>query len=300
MSSANISPVSASLDSDLLRTFLAVVESGSISAGAERIGRSQSAASLQIKRLEEIVGQPVFERHGRGVTVTTVGEELLDVARRVVDLLDDGLGRIRSHDVTGTLRVGIPDEYGRDVLPEVLASFARHHPGVEVSVRCALSAQFPEMIQRGELDVAVHDVAVPKKRHRILQRERTVWVTSRRHRADLRSPIPVSVFDKDCWWHDAAIHALDRSGKNYRIAYQSESVSGIIAAIESGIAVGVIAADAMQDDFRELLASEGFPKLPNSTLIVEARPGIDRSLALPMCDAIEAAFARVSGARFAP
>lgn len=290
MSSIDTSVTAIDLDSDLLRTFLAVADAGSISAGAERIGRSQSAASLQIKRLEEIVGHPVFDRHGRGVVVTTVGEELRDVATHVVDLLDVSLGRLKSRDIAGVLRVGIPDEYGRDILPDVLASYSRHHPNVEVSVRCVLSAEFPDALKRGELDVAVHDVATPAKGQKILLRQPTVWATSRRHSPQTKRPVPVAVFDKDCWWRDAVIAALTRNGISYRIAYVSESVAGIIAAIESGIAIGAIAADSMREDFCELGLGDGFPKLPKSTLVLETRPGVDQALTRPMQNAIVTAF----------
>lgn len=290
MSLTNITPSSLPLDSDLLRTFLAVLDAGSISAGAERIGRSQSAASLQIKRLEEIIGHTLFDRHGRGIALTPLGEELRDIAQHVVDLLDASLGHLRSEEIAGSLRVGIPDEYGPDVLPAVLASYARHHPNVEVSVRCASSAEFPVLIDRSELDMAVHDVAMAKKRQKILRRQPTVWATSSRHRPDKKSPLPIAVFDRECWWREAAIGALKRQKMEFRIVYESESVAGITAAIESGMAIGAIALSSLRQDFDELSASDGFPKLPQSTLVLETRKGLDQSIAHPMHEAIITAF----------
>lgn len=284
------------LDSELLRTFLAVAEAGSISAGAERRLRSQSAASLQIKRLEDLIGLAVFERHGRGVTLTTTGEELREVAQRVVALLDEALGRLRSQNVVGSIRVGIPDEYGRTILPKVLAAFSRQHPSIEVTVRCAMSAEFPAALDRGELDVAVHDTDKPRPGQTVLREQQMLWVASRRHGAHQLSPVPIVVYDKDCWWRKAALSALRDSRIDYRLAYVSESIAGVNAAIEAGTAVGVINTDAMQPDFATLDPGDGFPVLPKSILVLARRAATDQALAQPMCDAIVAAFNRPSNA----
>ncbi len=127
-----------SLDSDLLRTFVAVAEAGSVTEGATHIYRSQSATSLQIKCLESILGHPVFERHGRGVILSETGRKLLPVATEVTARLDKVLRDISQDAVSGKLRLGIPDDHGRTKLAEIIAAFTRHHPGVELDVTCAL------------------------------------------------------------------------------------------------------------------------------------------------------------------
>ena len=146
------------LESDLLRTFLAIVEAGSITGGAERIHRSQSATSLQLKQLELVVGRPVLRRHGRGVVLTSAGEQLLTVARQVTGALDTTLDELRQDGLAGRLRIGLPDDYGRSELARIVAGFAREHPRVELEVTCALGDGFGKALRSGGLDVAVHEL----------------------------------------------------------------------------------------------------------------------------------------------
>lgn len=162
----------AALDSDLLRTFLAVAEAGSISAGATRIYRSQSAASLQVKQLEELLGRPVFDRHGRGVALTPAGERLLPVARQVVGLLDSSLAELGQAPLAGALRVGITDEYGQAVLTRAIARFAREHPRVDLEVRASDSTGFAAALAEGGLDLAVYEVEAPAPGVTLLYDER--------------------------------------------------------------------------------------------------------------------------------
>jgi DNA-binding transcriptional LysR family regulator len=279
------------IESDLLRTFLAVARTGSMSAGAEHIFRSQSAVSLQIKQLETTVGQPVFDRRPRGVRLTAAGENLLPVAEHVVQMLDETLSRLRPDPMGGSLRIGIPDEFDAAVLPLVLGAFAREHPAVELSVRCALSADFPDALKRGELDVAVYDTDRALPGQQLIRRQRAVWATSRLHAIHLRNPVPLALFDRDCWWRDHATAALRRAGIEFRIAYSSESDAGIVAALEAGIGVGLLAEGSLTADLVELSEKDGFPAMPETALVIERRKGVEVRLADAMADAIAAAFA---------
>ena len=196
------------LDSELLRTFLAVAESGSFSLAATRIFRSQSAVSLQIKQLESLLSQAVFERHARGVNLTPVGEKLRGTAEIVIGLLDESIGELRANPLQGAIRLGIPDEYGHSFLPGVIAQFARNHPLVELSVTCGFSASFPQALANNEIDLAVHAVESPGANMVLLRNEKTRWVTSRNHQAHLQNPVPVALFDRACWWRDSALAGL--------------------------------------------------------------------------------------------
>jgi DNA-binding transcriptional LysR family regulator len=275
------------LNSELLRTFLAVAETGSMSAAAERILRSQSATSLQIKRLEELVGRSLFDRHGRGVALTETGEELRDVARDIISRLDQAFARLQPGQIAGTLRVGIPDEYGRTVLPEVLASFARQYPLVDVTARCALSAQFPEALDRGDLDIAVYDTKKPKRDETILVEQQLVWAVSRRQAPLYEATVPVVLYDKACWWREAALNALRKSKVAYRVAYTSESASSVEVIIEAGLAVGLVSQDRLRTEFTVF---DRFPSGPQSYLVLAQRGDVDEALARPMRDAIIDAF----------
>jgi DNA-binding transcriptional LysR family regulator len=284
----------ARLDSDLLRTFLAVAESGSVSRGADRIARSQSAASLQIKRLENLVGRPLFARHGRGVALTTAGESLRPVAQQVVGLLDGALADLAGDRVTGPLRIGIPEEYGQTVLPHALAAFARDFPGVELTVQCAMSSGFSASLEQDRLDIAIFDVAAPEPGQHVLRRTRTCWAASRHHLTHRASPLPLALYDSECWWRDLAIDTLRWMGKAFRVAYTSESAAGIVAAIESGVAVGLVYEDAIGAGLLELTQADGFPAMPDTVLVAASRPGADKAAVSAMTAALRTAFATPS------
>lgn len=217
MRNTNITTSKDKLDSDLLRTFIAISETGSFSKGAERIYRSQSAVSLQIKRLEEILGQSVFKRHSRGVVLTPIGEKLRPVAHRIVTTLDTTIGELRSDALTGSIRIGIPDEYGETILPQVIAAFARNHPQVEIEVRCSFSADFPDALTRDEIDLAVYAVESPTKGTVVLRRDKTHWVTCENHLVHEQDPVPIALFDRACWWRDRALESLKSSDRRYRV-----------------------------------------------------------------------------------
>lgn len=292
MSNLNIYNDTEKLDSELLRTFLAVADSGSFSRGATRIFRSQSAVSLQIKQLENILGQAVFQRHARGVALTSTGEKLRPAAQKVVTLLDETIGDLRTYPLQGSIRIGIPDEYGHSVLPGVIAQFARNHPRVELSVRCSFSTDFPEALARGEIDLAVHAVESPAKNMQLLKKEKTYWVTSKYHSIHEQTPVPIALFDRACWWRDSALEALEKAGKPYHVVFSSESVTGICAAITAGVAVGVVGEDSLCDDFRILTSRDTFPRMPGSSLIIECREGANKSISLAMSQAIKDAFSK--------
>ena len=292
MSIANTTSELAKLDSELLRTFLAVAESGSFSKGAQRIFRSQSAVSLQIKQLEQVLGQTVFQRQARGVSLTPVGEQLCPAAEQVIGLLDETVGRLRSNPLQGSIRIGIPDEYGDSLLPGVIADFARRHPRVELSVRCSFSADFSEALARNEIDLAINAVESAGDNTEVLLREKTCWVTSKNHKAHEQNPLPVALFDRDCWWRDRALESLHASGKAFQTVFSSESVTGISAAVRAGVAVGMLGENSLRDDFRVLTAKDGFAPVPDSILVLESRKGLDDAVSSAMTRALKAAFGR--------
>lgn len=292
MSNSNASLNTSKLDSELLRTFLAVSETGSFSKGAIRIFRSQSAVSLQIKQLESLLGQAVFQRHARGVELTTTGEKLRLTAQNVVNLLDKSFGELKSNPLEGSIRVGIPDEFGETFLAEVIAQFARNYPQVDLAVRCSSSANFPEALAGDEIDLAVFAVENPTDDMLLLRREKTYWVTSKNHLVHEQDPLPVALFDRACWWRDWALEALETSAKPYQVVFTSESVMGITAAISAGIAVGLIGESSLRDDFKILSSNYGLPEMPDSALVLKCRDGVSKSVSLAMSNAIIEAFGK--------
>ena len=180
-----------------------------MTGGAARIYRSQSAASVQIKQLEDLLGEPVFKRHGRGVVLSRTGEVLEPVARQVVGALDSAMAEITGGGLEGALRIGIPDDHGKEALSKIIADFTRDHPKVDLMVHCASSTGFPAALLAGELDLAVHEVERVGSGMELLREEPMHWVTSRVHNLLDRDPIPVALFDQACWWRDAALKALE-------------------------------------------------------------------------------------------
>ena len=280
------------LDSELLRTFLATADTGSFTEAAKRIYRSQSAVSLQIKRLEHLLEQPVFLRERRGVTLTPAGENLRAVAQRVVGLLDDALAELKRNSVEGTLRIAIPDEFGERTLPRVLSRFSRVHPNVKLQVQCGLSSGFRAAFERGEFDIVVFDTDAKPDGSILLRRQRRCWMRSRDHPVHRLDPLPVALFDRACWWSDRAIAALEQAGKNYRVVFSSESVAGVLAAVEAGIAVSVLGTEASSDRLTEVSDEDGLPSMPDSMLVMSYRPSIDSSVIETMSEALRQAFLR--------
>lgn len=291
MRNINITSSADKLDSDLLRTFIAISDTGSFTKGAERIYRSQSAVSLQIKRLEETLGQSVFERRSRGVVLSPIGEKLRPIAQRIINTLDSTMDELRGNALMGSIRIGIPDEYGETILPEVIAVFARKHPQVEIEVRCSFSASFPRALERDEIDLAVYAAETPiKKGMSLLRKDGTHWVASKNHLVHEQDPVPVALFDRACWWRDRALEALEKSGRRYRVVYTSESVMGVMAAISAGVAVGLLSESTLRDDLVILSRAHGFPKMPPSALVLDCRGNKESSLSQAMTAVIKQAF----------
>ncbi|WP_306144463.1 LysR family transcriptional regulator [Roseibium sp. MMSF_3412] len=280
----------SNLDSDLLRTFLAVAETGSITDGGARIGRSQSAISLQIARLEQTVGQSVFHRNGRGVILTDAGKQLYPVAKDVTARLDATLRDLTATPLRGTLRLGIPDDHGRAKLTQIVGNFARSHPQVQLDVTCSLSPDFPDMLSKGRLDLAVYEVQNPAPGEEVVYEDPTHWVMSKHRNLLDMEPLPVALFDRACWWREAAIASLTSAVKAYRVVYSSQSVAGVKAAVEAGVAVGVLGKSSIDHSMTVLGEKQGFVPTPSSKLVIGAGQGQDTGLINSMASEIRAAF----------
>ena len=278
------------LDSDLLRTFVAVAEAGSVTDGAARIHRSQSATSIQIKRLETILGQPVFERHGRGVRLSETGQRLLPVAQDVTARLDAVLRDVSQKAVSGKLRVGIPDDHGRMKLAGIVAAFTRHHPNVELDVTCALSTGFPDALDKGLLDLAIYEVERPQRHEEVIFEDPTCWVSSTYRDFSADESLPVALFDHACWWRDAALASLEVRAKPYRITYSSQSVAGVIAAVEAGIAIGLLGRSSLHAGLSVVGEGLGCGPTPASKLVMASNGSRDGGPQDAMMAAIRAAF----------
>lgn len=283
------------LDSDLLRTFAAIARAGSITDGAAQIHRSQSAASIQIKRLEAILGKPVFERHGRGIALSETGRRLLPIAHDVTARLDQTLHDLSRGAVKGKLRLAIPDDHGRAKLVKIIAAFNQQHPQVELDVTCAISTGFPDALKKGTLDLAIYEVSDPSDGEEPLFEDPTSWMASAHRNFEDADSLPVALFDQTCWWHAAALNSLAKRDRPYRIVYSSQSVSGVLAAVEAGIAVGLLGRSSHHRGLSVVGAAAGLGPTPTSKLVMAAGAGQKGEPLTALKTAIRSAFQQGAG-----
>lgn len=223
-----------------LETFLAIVETGSLTRAGERIARSQSAVSLQLRQLESVVGAPLFDRRGRSVTLTVAGEKLVPLAQRAVDAADAAV--LAGHDHGRRLvRAGVPEEYAERLIPGLLADLARREPALTVEVQCASSDVLERRVRAGGLDLAFALAGETTERGEPVTTDPVVWLQAPGTSLSTRRPLPVALFDHACSWRDRAIRALESADIDFRIVFTSASVAGVRAGIRAGFAVGVLA-----------------------------------------------------------
>ncbi len=251
------------LDLDLLRTFAVVAEMGTLSRAATRIGKTQAAISLQMKRLERTVDQTLLERTGRGVVLTPQGTQLLAHAQRILQYHDEALAELTGKGLSGTIRFGCPDDYAVTFLPHLLRGFARMHPKVHVEVHCAHTPRLLERLERHALDLALTSFASNDKAPNVIRREPLVWVGAVGSNAANRTPLRLALTDPDTLDHRAARRSLEHIGRAYRVAYASASLAGLTAVVRSGQAIAVLTRTAVPEDLRVLSGESGLPPLPS-------------------------------------
>lgn len=284
--------MSLPLDSDLLRTFLAVADAGNLTHAADTVRRTQSAVSMQIKRLEDLLGFALFERHSRGVILTAEGRRLVDNARRIVALLDDTAASMRLPALDGSVRIGISEEYINSALPKALGAFAAIHPGVEVTVQQGTSMSNLAALEAGEIDLAVVFEPGGRTRNEVLMVDPTVWVTSDQHGTHERQPLPIAAYTyvEGGWCDDLALRSLKKRGIGSRVAYISRTSSGLIAAVVSGLAIAPLSRSAIPPGCRELTEDDGFGIIDMSNVVLRTRPENRSQTVDAMADAIRRAF----------
>lgn len=262
----------APLDLDQLQTFVTIADTGSFTRTANEVHRTQSAVSMQMRRLEERIGKPLFEKDGRTNKLTEDGEKLLSYARRMIRLNRETLAAFDETSLVGHVRIGVPDDYAEAFLPEIMARFARSNPKVELSVICEDTGRLREHIRRGNLDIALvtHNEEVAPSE--IVRREPLLWVTSANHSIHDQTPLPVAFGRPTCIWRRAGTDVLEQMGREYRVLISSFSATVINAAVLSGLAVSVLAECSLRPGMRVLTEADGFGTLP------ETKIGIMRGL----------------------
>ncbi|RCS57510.1 LysR substrate-binding domain-containing protein [Parvibium lacunae] len=257
------------LATDLLRTFVAVVDEGGFSPAGALLGRSQPAISLQIKRLQEMVGANLLVREGRGFNLTDEGRVLLSYARPMLRLNDEAIARLSKSGLAGVVRLGVPNEYADSFLPDILGRFAQRYPDIAIEVGCELSTHLLAKLERGEYDLVfgLHtDSAATKGASKVQLKaqswaEKLVWVGSPQHPVQTRRPLPLIVAPQGCVYRQRMLETLEGLGQPWRIAYTSPSFGGIKAGVLAGLGVTVLAASTVPDGLAVLGVSDGMPSL---------------------------------------
>ncbi|WP_420993148.1 LysR family transcriptional regulator [Cupriavidus sp. 30B13] len=290
--------MSTRFDIDALRTMVAGVDAGSFARAAVQLSRSQSAVSMQLKRLEEQAGQALFERKGRGLALTEAGDALLAYARRIVALHDEAAAALGAAAQGPAIRVGLPQDFYEDVIPEAMTRFARLRPDVHVEVRAGRNYALEDEVHSGKLDMALAFAQPGRSRTgTLLATMPMFWYAGTRlaavpPRADA---LPLVLFDHPCLFRQSALQVLESSGRPWRLALTTPSLAGVWAALKFGHGVTVRTAHGVPRGVRRLTGA-GLPRLPALDLRVFARSNPPPA-AQAFQEIVEAvARARISGA----
>ncbi|MEN0107755.1 MAG: LysR family transcriptional regulator [Pseudomonas sp.] len=258
------------IDSELLRTFVAIADLGGFTRAAEAVNRTQSAVSMQMKRLEEdVVQRALFERDGRQVRLTPEGQVLLGYARRILKLHGEVINTLREPHMVGSVRIGTPDDYVMRFLPGILSRFAQAYPMVQVEVHCESSSQ---LLQRQDLDLSIVTRMPGDEIGQLLRQERFVWAEALGFSPHEQTPIPLAMFNNDCFCRMWACNALETMERDYRVAYTSPSLSAIMAVVSAGLAVTAQLQSLITPDLRILGEAEGLPELPLCSIVLLRNP----------------------------
>jgi DNA-binding transcriptional LysR family regulator len=288
------------LDIDQLRTFVAIADTGSFTRAADAVHKTQSAVSMQMKRLEERVGRPVFERDGRASKLTEDGERLLDYARRIVRLNSECVASFNEADLTGRVRLGIPDDYADCYLPEILARFSRSNPRAEITVACEPTPNLLERIQNGDLDLAIITHIDRRGPSEIVRVEQLLWVTSARHGVHEETPVPLALGRPTCEWRQSATDALQGIGRPFRVLFVSWHSVAVGAAVNAGLAVSVLPESAIRSGMRILGPPDGFPALPSCKIGLVRNHREENPLADALAAQIKQSLDNLGAGRVAP
>lgn len=266
------------LDIDVLRNFIAIADTTVMSRAAKQVGKTQAALSQQVRKLEDAVQHPLMIRNGRGIKLTMHGERLLAHAQKILRVHDEAVAEMTGVSLSGRVRFGCPDDYARVFLLGLLQSFARQHPQVFIEVVCAPSPRLLERMKDQALDIAIISQPDSAERGQFLRCEPFVWVSSKGSDAFKLDPLQLALSDPDALDHLAATSSLERAGRDYRIAYASGSVAGLLAVVRSGQAITVLTQTGVPPDLQILPpAASGLPSLPSVGITVQiARPNPSR------------------------
>jgi len=266
------------LDLDLLRSFVTIADTGSFTRAGDQLGRTQSAISLQVKRLEDLIGRPVFERTSRSLKLTGDGERLLSHARQMLRLNDSAWADLTEPDIAGLVRLGVPEDFATAHLPDVLAAFTGAHPRVELEVTCDLTLNLLDRFQSGDFDLALvkREPGAPTRGVRVW-REPLVWVGRDGFVPADDQPVPLVASPQPCVYRKRAVEALEEAGRRWRVTYTSTSLTGAQAAVKAGLGVSVLPREMVPLGLVPLGRDSGLPTLEDTEVALIEAPGVSHT-----------------------
>jgi DNA-binding transcriptional LysR family regulator len=275
----------------LLRTFCAVSEASSFTRAGEILHVTQSAVSMQMKRLEEVIGRPLFQKKGRGFSLTAVGEMLQEHAQRVLAAHNDAVAAFSQPELVGSVRFGCAEDYATRFLPLVLSEFRNAFPRIRVDIRIAPGHELQRTFERNGLDLCLLEGVAGGGR--LVHREPVVWATSNSGAAHRMDPVPLAVYDEGCSYRRWAIEALRKKGRAYWIAFVSPSISSILAAVKAGLAVAPIGRSSLNNTLRLLGPEDGYSLLPVSEVSLHQARSADSGTVSCFADYVAASFQKI-------
>jgi len=257
---------------DALRTFLTAQQAGSLVRAAEQVGRSQSAVSQQMRKLEVQVGQPLFRRQGRGLALTDAGEQVLSYARRILELNDQAIRALRGASLEGSVRFGLPGDFAETWLPAALGQFKKAHAGVRVEVSVERNGALLERLDRGELDLVL---AMGYERREDAEPVATLpmtWIGPATDAVVLRpgQPLDLALYNPPCFFRRAGLEALDGANIAWRLAYTTASLNSLWSGVAAGLGITLRTGSGLPATLRQLGEQEGLPPLPVVKLCLHA------------------------------
>ncbi|MFM0290527.1 LysR family transcriptional regulator [Paraburkholderia megapolitana] len=283
------------LDIDLLRTFVTIADTRSLTRTATEVGRTQSAISMQVRRIEEVAGGAVLLRTVRGVELTARGETLLHHARELLRIHDEALAELTGRSLSGAIRFGCPDDYCITFLPALLREIAGRHPRVAVHLVCASTTHLRRMLRDKRIDLALISLAPGDDGEAAVRYEKLVWVGAHARAAEHGdASLALALSEPDTLDHQAARRALDGAGIAYHVACESASKDGLLAMVRAGIAITVLTEGAVPADLTVLDTQTGLPALPSFGMAIASAHGngdslLVGSLKVLLVDALSAA-----------
>jgi DNA-binding transcriptional LysR family regulator len=263
----------APLDPRLLITFVQAVRSGSLSAAAVEVGRTQSAVTMQMHRLEQIVGHDLLYRGGSGVRLTGHGERFLEHAERILRAHEDAISAFAVGSLRGSIVFGCPEDYLAATFPPLLQSFGKIHPEVEIRVVAASTDQLHKLLHAKQVDLALVSTLKPSTADDVVGTDSLVWVGCQPSLAlhGFGDVVPLALTASNTIDHKAACEAMAGAGQRYRIAYASSSLAGLVAVARSGLAISVMTEKAVPSDLHIL--GNPLPPLPSLGILVRFTQG---------------------------